>query len=120
MLTAGADPERWLEQYAGATDADEAAAHLQRHGVAAYPVRDGRDLVEHDPQLSARGFYPTLHHPLAGDVRVEGVVHHLLGTPPTLDRPAPLLGEHTDELLTELLGLDPAEIAALHDRGVLQ
>jgi len=119
-LAEGTDPERWLEEYVGGTDADEAGAHLQAHGIPAYPVRDGRDLVDSDPQLAARTFYPTLAHPLAGEVRVEGVVHHLSATPPRLDRPAPLLGEHTDELLTELLRLSPDEITALHTRGVLE
>jgi crotonobetainyl-CoA:carnitine CoA-transferase CaiB-like acyl-CoA transferase len=116
----GPDPVRRLAEYSAATSADTAAAHLQGHGIAAYPVRDGRDLVEHDPQLTAREFYPTLTHPLAGDVRVEGVVHHLADTPPRLDRPAPLLGQHTDELLTELLGLTPAEIEGLREQGVLE
>lgn len=118
-VVGGADPVRRLEEYAMATDADAAASHLQAHGIPAYPVRDGRDLVEHDPQLAARGFYPTLTHPVAGEVRVEGVVHHLAATPPRLDRPAPLLGEHTDEVLGELLGLTSQEIAGLRDRGVL-
>ena len=117
--TEAADPVRWLEEYAAATDADRAAAHLQQHGIAAYPVRDGRELVDLDPQLAARGFYPVLAHPLAGQVQVEGVVHHLTDTPPCLRRPAPLLGEHTDELLVELLGLDPDEIARLREGGVL-
>lgn len=114
------DPQGWITEYAAATDADEAAIALQQHGIAAYPVRDGRDLVDHDPQLTARGFYPTQHHPIAGNIKVEGPVHHLVATPPVLDRPAPLLGEHTDELLTELLDLSPAELRRLRDEGVLQ
>lgn len=119
-LAGPTDPYRWLQEYAASNDADETAGLLQQHGIAAYSVRSGRDLVENDPQLAARGFYPVLGHPVAGDVRVEGPVHHLTGTPPRLDRPAPLLGEHTDELLTELLGTTPDEIADLHDRGVLE
>lgn len=118
-VVGGPDPVRRLEEYAAASDADRAAAHLQAHGIPAYPVRDGRDLVEHDPQLAERGFYPVLTHPLAGPVRVEGVLHHLFDTPPHLDRPAPLLGEHTEELLSELLGLTTQEIADLRERGVL-
>jgi crotonobetainyl-CoA:carnitine CoA-transferase CaiB-like acyl-CoA transferase len=118
-VAAGAEPVRWLEEYVATTDAEEAAAHLQQHGIPAYPVRDGRDLVELDPQLAARDFYPVLAHPLAGQVRVEGPVHHLTDTPPRLRRPAPLLGEHTDELLSELLGLGPDDIARLREQGVL-
>lgn len=113
-------PEEWLTEYAAATDADQAAIALQMHGVAAYPVRDGRDLVDDDAQLAARDFYPSQHHPIAGDIRLEGPVHHLSSAPPVLDRPAPLLGQHTDELLVELLHLDPAELRRLHDEGVLQ
>lgn len=47
------------------------------------------------------------------------MLHHLTDTPPHLDRPAPLLGEHTEELLGELLGLTTQEIAGLRERGVL-
>ena len=45
--------------------------------------------------------------------------HACTGTPGGLWEPAPLLGQHTDDLLTELLGLTPAELADLHDQGVL-
>lgn len=113
-------PATRLEAYVRAMDADRAAIQLQALGVPAYPVRNGHDLVEVDPQLAARDFYPTLAHPLAGAVRVEGPVHHLSATPTQLDRPAPLLGEHTDELLTELLNLSPRQIAALRTEGTLE
>jgi crotonobetainyl-CoA:carnitine CoA-transferase CaiB-like acyl-CoA transferase len=114
------DPMATLEQVAGGWEADELAAALQARGVAAYPVRDGRDLVTLDPQLTARSFYPTQHHPLVGDVQVEGVVAHLSDTPPSLRSPAPLLGEHTDELLEEVLGLDHQQIRQLRDQGALE
>ncbi|MCH6587441.1 MAG: CoA transferase, partial [Proteobacteria bacterium] len=40
-------------------------------------------------------------------------------TPPSYAHPPPLLGQHTDEVLEELLGLEPAELAALRERGVI-
>jgi len=98
-------------------DAETLAARLQEQGIPAYPVRDGRDLVEHDPQLAAGGFYVELTHPLIGRVAHEGVVARLHDTPGGLWDPAPLLGQHTDELLTELLGLDPDEP---RDEGALE
>nr|WP_272917695.1 CoA transferase [Nocardioides flavescens] len=109
-----------LADLAAASDADELAGRLQALGVPAYAVRDGHDLVEVDPQLAARGFYTPLDHPIAGPVLHEGLVEHLEATPGALRTPAPLLGQHTEELLTELLGLDPAELNTLHEEGVLQ
>lgn len=101
-------------------DADTLAANLQSQGIPAYPVRDGRDLVEHDPQLAAGGFYVELDHPLAGRVKHEGVVARLHDTPGGVRTPAPLLGQHTDELLAELLALTPDDLTALHEEGVLE
>lgn len=101
-------------------DADDAATLLQEAGVASYPVRDGHDLVEGDPQLAHRGFYPVQEHPLAGAVRVEGLVAHLAATPGDIGAPAPLLGQHTDELLEEILGLSPDRIHELRTQGVLE
>jgi crotonobetainyl-CoA:carnitine CoA-transferase CaiB-like acyl-CoA transferase len=101
-------------------DADTLAARLQRQGVPAYPVRDGRDLVERDAQLAEGGFYVDLDHPLAGRVTHEGVVARLHDTPGGVRTPAPLLGQHTDELLTSLLGLTPDDLATLHAEGALE
>ncbi|MFI5624817.1 CoA transferase [Nocardioides sp. NPDC051685] len=109
-----------LTKVVGERDADEVAVQLQKAGLAAYAVRDGRDLVTADPQLAARGFYPTQQHPLVGAFQVEGPVAHLTGTPGRLRRPAPLLGQHTDQLLEEILGLDHDRIRQLHEQGVLE
>lgn len=100
--------------------AAEVTRLLQEAGVAAAPVHDGRDLVEEDEQLAARGFYVELDHPVIGRARYEGLVHHLSATPGRLSAPAPLLGQHTDEVLREVLGLDDARLGELHAAGVLQ
>ncbi|WP_162465171.1 CoA transferase [Mycolicibacterium sp. CBMA 295] len=115
----GPDPLDDLERHAVTRNAEDLAVQLQARRVPAHPVRDGRDLVEHDPQLAARHFYPVLEHPLAGPVRHEGIVARLSGTPGGLWEPAPLLGQHTDLLLTELLGLTSAELSDLRAQGVL-
>jgi crotonobetainyl-CoA:carnitine CoA-transferase CaiB-like acyl-CoA transferase len=115
--------DRWLAadiDSAPDEDADTLAARLQARGIPAYPVRDGRDLVEHDAQLAAGGFYVELDHPLAGRVKHEGVVARLHDTPGGVWTPAPLLGQHTDQLLTELLGLSVEDLTALHEEGVLE
>ncbi|WP_037062623.1 CaiB/BaiF CoA-transferase family protein [Pseudonocardia acaciae] len=101
-------------------DAAALAGRLQSAGIAAAPVATGRDLVENDEQLAARGFYPVLDHPIAGPVRHEGIVARLAATPGALTAPAPLLGEHTEAVLRELLGADDARLAELTDAGALE
>jgi crotonobetainyl-CoA:carnitine CoA-transferase CaiB-like acyl-CoA transferase len=98
----------------------EAAELLQSAGVAAAPVEDGRDLVDGDEHLRARGFYVELAHPAAGPTVHEGVAVRLGATPGGVVRPAPLLGEHTAEVLTELLGMSQSEIDDLVAAGVLE
>jgi crotonobetainyl-CoA:carnitine CoA-transferase CaiB-like acyl-CoA transferase len=101
-------------------DGRSLAAELQGLGIAAAVVATGRDLVEADEHLAARGFYPVLEHPIAGPVRHEGIVVRMSDTPGALTAPAPLLGEHTDVVLKELLGMDEEELARLRDAGVLE
>ncbi|MBY6575798.1 CoA transferase [Rhodococcus sp. BP-364] len=113
------DPMESLTQAAAQRDADSLAELLQGRGIAAYAVRDGRDLVETDAQLRERHFYVDLEHPLAGPVAHEGLVAHLSDTPGSLRTAAPLLGQHTDDILRERLGLTPRELAELHTEGVL-
>ncbi|HWG26642.1 CoA transferase [Actinospica sp.] len=96
------------------------AGRLQAAGIPAALVATGQDLVEHDEQLAARGFYPVLEHPIAGPVRHEGVVARLTATPGALTGPAPLLGEHTAAVLGELLGLSEQDLAALAAAGVTE
>ncbi|HWC33847.1 MAG TPA: CoA transferase [Mycobacteriales bacterium] len=71
------------------------------------------------PQLSARGFFETVDHPVAGPARYSTLPMRLSRGPRQLHRRhAPLLGEHTGELLTEL-GMSAAEIDALEVDGVI-
>ncbi|MET7842891.1 CoA transferase [Streptomyces sp. NPDC005356] len=101
-------------------DAHKLAALLQAEGVPAAVVATGRDLVETDEHLDARGFYPVLDHPLAGSVRHEGIVARLAATPGALTDPAPLLGQHTREVLHEVLGLEDDRLDALAAEGVTE
>jgi crotonobetainyl-CoA:carnitine CoA-transferase CaiB-like acyl-CoA transferase len=101
-------------------DADELAARLQAAGVAAAVVATGRDLVEGDEHLAERGFYQRLTHPIAGEVRHEGIVARLTATPGALTSPAPLLGEHTEAVLRELLDIDDDRLAALRAAGITE
>jgi crotonobetainyl-CoA:carnitine CoA-transferase CaiB-like acyl-CoA transferase len=101
-------------------DAEDVMARCQAAGIAAGVVQDARDLVEGDPQLRARGFYQPMTHPTAGTFLHEGVVPRLAGTPGAIWRAAPRLGEHTDEVLREWLGIDGGGLGRLARNGVLE
>ncbi|MGW4801995.1 CaiB/BaiF CoA transferase family protein, partial [Nonomuraea sp. NPDC004297] len=109
-----------LAAWCARQDGADLAADLQSRGIAAAVVATGQDLVEHDPHLAERGFYPVLEHPIAGAVRHEGIVVRLSETPGALVTAAPLLGEHTDAVLEDLLGMAEAELARLREAGVLE
>ena len=91
---------------------------LQGAGVPASLVRNFEEVVEH-PQCEVRQMFPVLHHAVAGPHRVTGTPVKLSATPGGPGAAAPLLGEHTSETLSELLGLDDATLDALRARGVI-
>jgi benzylsuccinate CoA-transferase BbsF subunit len=92
---------------------------LQGTGVPAGVVSDPRDLFE-DPQLRHRRHFTHLDHPEIGPYATDQTEAHLSRTPGGLDRPAPLLGEHTEHVLTDMMGLSPEEYRSLKDDGVLE
>lgn len=92
---------------------------LQRSGVPAGAVQNHKDLTERDEQLAHRGLFPTVSHPKLGEYRTDGLPLKLSHTPGGVRTPGPLLGEHTEATLREVLGYDEARIAALGDTGAL-
>ena len=72
-----------------------------------------------DPQVHSRGMRIDLPHPGAGQVPLVASPIKMSATPPVFERAPPLLGQHTDEILREELGLDAARIAALREASVV-
>jgi crotonobetainyl-CoA:carnitine CoA-transferase CaiB-like acyl-CoA transferase len=104
----------WTRQYTGR----ELMERLQAVGVAAAPVQDVEEQLA-DPHYQARGLFVELVEPEMGPVLTEAPPVRLSETSPQIHTPAPLMGEHTDTVLRELLGLSDTEIAALRAAGVL-
>lgn len=99
--------------------AQQAAATLQAAGVAAAPVANAQDLVQADAQLAARGYWQTVDHPEMGETVFSSPPYRIDGERVTLSRP-PLFGEHTETVLTDVLGLSPEHINTLANKGVFQ
>ena len=92
---------------------------LQAVGVAAGVVQTGADL-DADPHLKARGFYWTLSHEGdIGDFTYTGMPVKLSRTPYEVT-PAPLLGEHNEQVLSEVLGISDADFVSLIVEGVVE
>jgi len=90
---------------------------LDAAGVPAGPIND-MAAVYADPHVQAREMMVELEHPTAGRVKNIGIPVRLSETPGAIRRPAPTLGQHTDEVLDEL-GLAPDEVAALRAARVV-
>ncbi len=91
---------------------------LQGAGVCAYAVQNCVDLHA-DPNLNAFDFWHWLDHKEMGPSPYEGLQHRLSGTPGELRSPAPVLGEHNDEVFRDLLGLSDQEIAELKREQII-
>lgn len=93
-------------------------ALLNDAGIPAGPVRNLHEVLT-DEQLLAREMVHALPHVAAGSVQVLGTPVKLSATPGAVRRAPPALGEHTDAVLTEDLGLAAGDIAALRAAGVV-
>ncbi len=90
---------------------------LERHDIPTCRVNRLEDILDH-PQIAANGLIVEREDEKRGKLRVLGPPVKLSGTPTTFERPAPMIGEHTDEVLREF-GLSDAEIASLRASRVV-
>lgn len=97
---------------------DEWMEALEAAGVPCAPINTV-DKIINDPQIKAREMIVELEHPVAGHMRVPGVPIKMSETPGSVDTPAPLLGQHTEELLHELLGLTKEQVDELRAKNVV-
>ena len=107
--------EEWLKD----KTIDETVDMLLAVGIPAGPINT-IDRVVADPHIAgAREMFVELEHPKAGKMKVTGNQIKFTNKKVKIDRPAPLLGQHNEEILGEKLGYTPEQVAQLKEDGVL-
>jgi crotonobetainyl-CoA:carnitine CoA-transferase CaiB-like acyl-CoA transferase len=109
---------RLIETRLQARSRDQWIAAFAAAGLPTGPI-NAVDQVFRDPQVLHRGMVQEIDHPTAGLVKLVGIPVKFTATPGEIRLPPPLLGQHTEEVLTGLLGLTASEIAALRTDGVI-
>ena len=97
---------------------DEWIVALEKIGVPCGPINKIDKVVKH-PQIQAREMITQVMHNITGLVEVPGVPIKLTETPGNVNSPAPNLGEHTSEVLTEVLNMSIAEVEQLRADGIV-
>lgn len=96
----------WLERMVGSNDLPVCAINTTEEAA-------------NDPQAILNGYVTTLDHPSYGAIKLPGFPVALSETPARIHRQAPQFGEHTEEVLIDMLGLDWDEVTALRERQVI-
>jgi succinate---hydroxymethylglutarate CoA-transferase len=107
-----------IAQALAADTADNWLAKLKSAGVPCGRINSVAEALA-DPQTQARAMIEAVRHPAIGDLKLVGMPYKFSGTPASVRRPPPILGEHTDEILREELALDADAIAALRRDRVI-
>lgn len=113
-----AELDELIAVWSGGLSTDALNEVLLRHGVPTGHIYRAAEMLR-DPHFAARQAIVRLAHPEFGEVPMQNVVPKLSETPGRVRWPGPALGEHNDEVLRGLLGLDDGELAGLTADGVV-
>ena len=108
---------RLIEAWTLNFTAEEVMIQMQANGIAAGVVQNARDL-RFDPQLKERGYFWNMDHPVLGFFPHLGQPSTLSETPAKARMPASCLGQHTEHVCTQMLGMSDDEFLELYQAGV--
>ncbi len=108
-----------IEKWTSLHTIDEAVEAINAAGVPASPINDMRRVTSDDSIANVREMFVPLHHPVIGDMRVNGNPVKLLDMMPQITRHAPELGQDNEAVYGELLGLDAAALNEYREKHVI-
>lgn len=108
-----------IEKWTSLHTIDEAVEAINAAGVPAAPINDMRRVTSDDSIANVREMFVPLHHPVIGDMRVNGNPVKLLDMMPQITRHAPELGQDNEAVYGELLGLDAAALNKYREKHVI-
>ena len=92
---------------------------LQGKKIPCAPLYSVKDVVEDEHIAGARRMIREVDHPLAGNMKVIGSPVNLSETPPEIHSPAPMLGQHTKSVLSDILNMSSTEILSLKEQKII-
>ena len=95
------------------------ADQLNKLNIPCAAVQTPEERIDHDSSTQEFQLWPTVQHKEIGTTRVDGIPVHLSETDWAMSKGAPCLGEHNDEVFTEILKLNPERIADLRQQGAI-
>ncbi len=107
--------EEWLKDFT----MDEAVDGILSTGVPAGPIYTIDKIAEDEHIANAREMFVEVDHPVAGKVKITGNQLKFSSDKISINNPAPVLGQHSDEILLKYLGYDQEKIAALKSNGAM-
>ena len=107
-----------LTEWAMKHTKEEITALAQAKGVPVVPCNSAEDMLK-SAHFAAREFFVEIDHPQTGKLRYPGAPFRLSETPWRVDKPAPLLGQHNEEILCGRLGYSRQDLTKMRERGVI-
>ncbi len=108
----------WVAEWIRGTSVAEVTESLKKNGVPHSLIYSPVEILA-DPHYAARGSIETMEHPRLGALKMPAPVPHFSATPAPPLRPAPLLGENTEEVLRGTLGMSSSQIEELRAAGII-
>jgi crotonobetainyl-CoA:carnitine CoA-transferase CaiB-like acyl-CoA transferase len=89
-----------------------------KKGIPMGPLNSAKEVMENE-QYAARGYFVTVEHPEAGKHKYAGWPYQMTASPPCVYRPAPLLGQHNQEVFCDILGYSSIKLRRLQQSGAI-